>query len=118
MNQIEDPLVWSIGSALGAALGLSLHVVMSWGEWRKIGPNSKLGFRDFVLSDVPAHLTGLIVTLIVYFSLPVMAQLDWIEQAIGFMPQVNFLSAAVTAFTSHGIAIKLRNIARRLNGDS
>lgn len=118
MNHATEDLMWSFSSALGAFLGYALHVVMSWGEWRKIGGNKSLGLLDFLRGDPPGQISGIITVLIVYFSLPVLHTWQGVSSAIGFAPGLNFLSAAITAFASQGIGVKLRNIARKLNGDS
>ena len=118
MNHTTEDLMWSFSSALGALLGYALHIVMSWGEWRKLSHNKTLGFVDFMKGDPPGQIAGLITVLIVYFSLPMLHSWQSVSSAIGFAPGVNFLSAAITAFASQGIGVKLRNIARKLNGDS
>ena len=117
MNHAPEDLVYSFGSILGAILGYLLHLLMSWSEWRKIGGNSKLAFRDFVMADPPGLYIGIIATAIVYFSLPLVGQWKWLEETIGFVPGVNFFSAAVTAYFSNSVAVKLRNIARKINGE-
>lgn len=112
-----EDLAWSFSSFLGAILGYSLHIVLSWGEWRKLTANKALGLREFIAGDPPGQLAGLITVIIVYFSLSAIGQWKWLVDVLGFVPKVNFFSAAVTAFASQGIGVKLRNVLRRLNGD-
>jgi hypothetical protein len=113
----EESLFFSWPTAFGAFLGYALHVVLSWGEWRKLGGNKALGFREFLLGDPPAQIAGLLSVLIVYFSLPAIGQIESVKSAIGFELHLNFLSATVVAFVSQAIAVKLRNIARKIDGD-
>jgi hypothetical protein len=118
MIHAPDQLVYSFSSALGAILGYLLHIGFSWAEWRKLGTNSKLTLREFVVSDPPALMIGIISTAIVYFSLPLLGSWSWLVDMIGFVPGVNFFSAAITAYFSNSVAVKLRNISRKLNGDT
>lgn len=113
-----DGLIWSWPSAFGAVLGYLLHWLMSWSEWRKVSGHEKMRLRDFLNSDPPGVLIGLVSTIIVYFSLPLLGQLTWIKELIGFTPGINFFSAAITAYCSNSIAIKLRNISRKFDGSS
>lgn len=115
---MNEELFFTWPTAIGAFLGYALHVVLSWGEWRKIGGNSKLGFREFVVGDPPAQLAGVLSVVITYLSLPLLGQLDWVKGAVGFELKLNFLSAVAVAFVSQAIAVKLRNISRKINGDS
>lgn len=113
----DDTLFFTGPTALGAVLGYLLHVTLSWGEWRKLTGNKALGFREFVTGDPPAQIAGVLSVVITYFSLPLLGQLDWVESAIGFKLSLNFLSAAAVAFVSQAIAVKLRNISRKINGE-
>jgi len=109
-----EDLVYSFGSAFGAVLGYLLHWLMSWSEWRKISANKLLPLREFINSDPPGAWIGLVATAIVYFSLPLVGEWKWLVDAIGFTPGVNFFSAAVTAYFSNSVAVKLRNMSRKL----
>lgn len=111
-----DGLIWSPATLLGAILGYVLHWVMSWGEWRKVSGNAKLPFWAFFVNDPPALVVGAISTLILYLSLPLLGQWSWLTDLIGFKPEVNFPSAAVTGYFSNSVAIKFRNISRKIDG--
>lgn len=116
-HSTHDTLLWSGPSAFGACLGYLLHWLMSWSEWRKVGGHAKLRLWDFLSADPPGAYIGLVSTVIVYFSLPMVDQWPWLVERLGFVPKVNFFSAAVTAYCSNSIAIKLRNMSRRIEGD-
>jgi hypothetical protein len=112
----DDSLFFTGPTALGALLGYLLHVTLSWGEWRKLGGNAQLGFREFLLGDPPAQIAGVLSVIITYFSLPLLAQVEWVRAAIGFELNPNFLSATAVSFVSQAIAVKLRNISRKIDG--
>jgi hypothetical protein len=114
---IDESLFFTWPTAFGALLGYALHVVLSWGEWRKLGADRALGFGAFLLGDPPAQISGVLSVLITYFSLPALGQLDWVQNLIGFELKLNFLSAVAVAFVSQAVAVKLRNISRKINGD-
>ena len=114
---IDETLFFTWPTALGAFLGYALHVVLSWGEWRKLSANKMLGFREFLLGDPPAQLSGLLSVAITYFSLPLLVEIDWLKSAINFDLKPNILSAFAVAFLSQSIAVKFRNIARKIDGD-
>lgn len=113
---MNDGLFFTWPSALGAALGYILHLTLSWGEWRKISGN-KLGFREFAVNDPPAQIAGLLSVIITYLSLPALGEVEWVKNAVGFQLAPNFLSSVAVAFVSQSIAVKLRNISRKINGD-
>ena len=117
MNEAEA-LFFSWPTAVGALLGYALHCVLSWGEWRKLSGNKALGFREFVFGDPPAQIAGVLSVIIVYLSLPALGQVEWIRQAVGFELHLNFLTAVVVAFMSQAVAVKLRNMSRKIDGDS
>jgi hypothetical protein len=112
----DDQLVWSVASAIGAFLGYLLHWLVSWGEWRKISGHEKLRLADFINSDPPGFWIGLVTTVIIYLSLPELGEFAWVKDMLGFVPSVNFFSAAVTAYCCNSVAIKLRNISRKIDG--
>lgn len=116
ITEQNDGLIWSPATAFGALLGLLLHWMLSWAEWRKVGGNSKLPFWAFVMSDPPGLVIGLVATVILYLSLPLLSEWQWLVDLIGFKPGVNFPSAAVTGYFSNSIAIKWRNISRTIDG--
>lgn len=111
----DEALFFTWPTALGAFLGYTLHVVLSWGEWRKLSANKALGFREFVLGDPPAQIAGVLSVLITYFSLPLLGELQWVRSTIGFELKPNFLSATAVSFVAQSIAVKLRNIARKID---
>lgn len=115
MNHVSEQLDWSYLSLLGAVLGYILHMMMSWKEWAKLSKQTDLTFACFIRDDVPTQISGLILVIFVYLSLSAMSQFEWIRGAIGFVPQVNFFSAFVTAFASQGIGVKLANIVKKIN---
>jgi hypothetical protein len=118
MHRIDDGgLVWSTASLAGAALGFLLWITMTFYEWRKIGGNRTLSFRCFIADDTPSIVIAIISTLMLYFGIPSMGTWKALTDVIGFVPKLDFISAAATGYLSSSIAMKLRNIARKLNGD-
>lgn len=111
MHAVSDqPLVFSWPSLLGMVIGFLLHWLTSWREWQKIGSNGKLPLLNFIKQDPLGGIIGLLTTVFLYFSLPVMGQVQWVQQALGYAPQLNFFSAGVTAWFSNSIAVKFTNI--------
>jgi hypothetical protein len=114
MYHSPDTLEWSYASLFGAFIGYSLHWLMSWSEWRRLRGHNHMTLVEFLYADPPGFLIGLVATIFVYFSLPLVGEWPWIVERIGFVPKVNFFSAAVTAYFSNSIAIKLRNMSRKI----
>jgi hypothetical protein len=112
---MNDGLFFTAPSALGAVLGYLLHLTLSWGEWRKISGN-KLGFREFAMNDPPSQIAGILSVIITYLSLPALGEIEWVKAAIGFNLTPNFFSAVIIAFVAQAVAVKLRNISRKING--
>jgi len=116
MHHVSESLDWSYTSILGAILGYILHVMMSWKEWRKLAGKPCLTLRAFLADDIPGQVTGFLCVVFVYGSLSALSQWDGMKQMVGFVPKVDFFSAAVTAFTAQGICIKLMNMLRKVTG--
>lgn len=117
MNHVSESFDWSYMSVFGAVLGYLLHLMLSWKEWAKISKQTDLTFWCFIRNDPATQIAGAILVVFVYCSLTALSQLDWMQQALGFVPKVNFFSAFMTAFTSQGVGVKLANIARKFNTD-
>lgn len=116
MNHVTESLDWSYMSIFGAMLGYLLHIVMSWGEWRKISKQPDMTVKGFMQADPATQITGLILVIFVYCSLSVLSQLDFMKDMLGFTPKVDFFGAFVTAFTSQGIGVKLANMLKKISG--
>lgn len=117
MNEPET-LFFTGPSALGALLGYALHLVMSWKEWAKLSTNKTLGFREFIIGDIPGQIIGLLSVITFYLGLPALGEVQWIKDAVGMNLKPNFLSAVFIAFAAQGLAVKLWNILRKINGDT
>lgn len=117
MNHVSESFDWSYMSILGAILGYLLHLMLSWKEWAKISKQTDLTFMCFLRNDLASQIIGIILVVVVYCSLTALSQLDWLQQAVGFVPKVNFFGAFMTAFTSQGVGIKLVNISRKFSSD-
>jgi hypothetical protein len=113
----EEALFFTWPTALGAFLGYAFHVTLSWKEWAKLAGSKTLGFREFFVSDIPGQISGVLSVLITYFSLPLLGEIEWVKSTLNFDLQPNFLSASAVAFLSQSIAVKFRNIARKIDGD-
>jgi hypothetical protein len=117
MHQIDDGgLVWSLASVIGALLGLLLWLLMTWAEWRKLGGNSRLGLRGFIEQDLASILIAIVATALLYFAIPSLSTWGEFVALIGFKPQLNFISAAIMAYCSSSVAVKLRNMSRKIDG--
>lgn len=117
LTHMPENMEWSYSSIAGTLIGYALHLVLSWGEWRKLSKNANLSFWAFIKADPPGQIAGLLLVVLVYCSLTALANWQGVQAIFGFIPGVNFFSGAVTAFTSQGIGVKLMNIAKRI-GDS
>jgi hypothetical protein len=113
----DESLFFTWPTALGAFLGYAFHVTLSWKEWAKLAGSKTLGFREFFVSDIPGQISGVLSVLITYFSLPLLSEIEWVKSTLNFDLQANFLSASAVAFLSQSIAVKFRNIARKIDGD-
>lgn len=113
MNHVSESLSWSYLSLFGAALGYALHVVMSWGEWRKVGNRPDMSLLAFLINDPPTQITGVIVVVFIYCSLSVASQIEVLKLLIGFQPKVDFFSAFVTALASQSIGVKMANMLKK-----
>jgi hypothetical protein len=113
----DDVLFWSIGSAFGALMGFVLWLVMTWCEWRKIGGNSKLSLREFVAQDASSIILAFVASVVLYFAIPSLGTWEALASLIGFKLSLNYISALVVAYCSSSIAMKIRNISRRISDD-
>lgn len=116
MIHVSETLDWSYTSILGAVLGYLLHIIMSWGEWRKISKNPDLSLKCFMINDPPTQITGAILVIFLYCSMTALSQTDFLKDAIGFSPKVDFFGAFMTAFASQGIGVKLANMLKKISG--
>lgn len=110
----DDVLFWSVGSAIGALMGFFLWFVLSWTEWRKIGGNAKLSLKDFATQDLPSIILAIVSTCVLYFAIPSLGTWKALTDVIGFTPTLNYISALVMSYCGSSIAMKLRNISRRI----
>lgn len=113
----DDVLFWSVGSSIGALMGFALWFVLSWTEWRKISGNAKLSLRDFATQDMPSITLAVVSTVVLYFAIPSLGTWKWLTDTIGFIPTLNYISALVVSYCGSSIAMKIRNISRRISDD-
>lgn len=106
-TRAPEDLMWSFGTALGAFLGLALHVTFSWGEWRKITAN-KPHLWQYIYEDMPGFLTAVIMALIAYFGLPVLGSIPAVQNFLGFTIGMNFLSATAASYIASSLGYKIR----------
>jgi hypothetical protein len=107
-TRAPEDLMWSVGTAIGALLGLALHVVMSWGEWRKIS-GDKPRLWQYIYEDTPGFLTAVIFALIAYFGLPVLGSIPSVQGFFGFTLGMNFLSACAASYIASSLGYKIRS---------
>lgn len=108
LTRAPEDLMWSFGTALGAFLGLLLHITFSWGEWRKLTA-SKPRLWQYIYEDAPGFLTAVIMALIAYFGLPVLGSIPAVQNFLGFTLGMNFLSSAAASYIASSLGYKLRS---------
>jgi hypothetical protein len=90
-----------------SVLGLALHLVMSWGEWRKIGhPGCSL--RAYIVDDQPGFIAACLLSAASYIILPELGTIAFLQTYLGFTPSVTPMSALVSSFVSSTVGYQIR----------
>jgi hypothetical protein len=107
-TRAPEDLMWSVGTSIGALLGLALHITFSWGEWRKVS-GDKMGLWPYIYEDTPGFVTAVIFAVIAYFGLPVLGTIPAVQNFFGFTLGMNFLSATAASYIASSLGYKLRS---------
>lgn len=106
-TRAPEDLMWSYSTLFGGFLGLALHVVFSWGEWRKL-TGVQTSLFSYLYDDLPGFFSAWLLATIAYFGLPVLGQISFVQSWLGFTLGMNFLSAVAATYIASSLGYKIR----------